>query len=131
MKKDRCRITLLSGCAALLLLITGLLVHFSRVISETRQQCDGVMARFTPAIPHNDTAFTMRLHSHPTTGDWPGFGLGWTIDYRSPLAADGVTYYVNLSGEVIHAEPIEWMKAVGVQTEASAAPSTPSDGNNQ
>lgn len=107
--KKRLRYVSMALCLSLAVLIALVL---SRRIRETQAFCDAYMATFTPPLPHNSTRFTLFLDNHPTAGEWPGFKPGWIIDYRNTGQVAGVTYYVNLSGDIVHSEPVNWLGAL-------------------
>ena len=73
--------------------------------ARTRMTCDKFMLHFVPPFSRTQTKFTMFLNSHPTAGEWIGFKPGWVLDYGS----GAVTYYVDLSGKIVHVEPVNWM----------------------
>src|ERR1041384_7157633 len=92
--------------------VSGGVVHLFHVANRTRLLCNDFVARNsrlsrTP-VPPCSQAFTFVLNNHPTAGKWPGIKPGWVFTYRNPGPGSGIVFYVDLTGDVVHTEPLGW-----------------------
>ena len=88
---------------------------------EAQAVCDGFMAGFSPPLPRFQSEFTPFLNRHPTAGEVVGFKPGWIIGYRDLVTGSSITYYADLSGAVVHSEPVDWMGALEKWRKATPA----------
>ena len=112
--KRRGRFLLLSCVIALVLSVAVLLVirQLARNRERTATRCDAFMRRFSPPFTRLPVIFTAFVSGPPRAGQILGLKPGWILEYRDPATGSSVKYFVDLSGEVIDADPTRWRNAL-------------------